>query len=171
MKNFLQFLFLISFGCSAFIGQGQITLERQVIANAGSFDTAGDISLSWTLGETITETVSGGTLILTQGFQQPDPEEIDPNAVKEIPLEALGIKVFPNPASMEVVIQASKPDELPLGVQLFGMSGQLVLTQKLIGPNTTLNVGDLPDGVYILRFLTPDNLPVAPVKLQKASAR
>lgn len=171
MKNLLQLLFVISFGSLALLCQGQVTIERQVMANSGGFDTSGKLSLSWTLGETITETVSGGTLVLTQGFQQPKPEEISPNNVREIPLDELGVKVFPNPASMEVFIQVTNHEELPLSLQLFALNGKLLSARKVTDSNTVLDVGDFPDGVYILRFITEDNRPVAPIKLQKIGSQ
>jgi hypothetical protein len=47
------------------------TLSPQVIASAGGYSTVGNVSLSWTLGETFTTTLENGNSILTQGFQQP----------------------------------------------------------------------------------------------------
>jgi len=44
---------------------------QQVIASAGGYYEGENISLSWTLGEPVTETFSAGSVILTQGFQQP----------------------------------------------------------------------------------------------------
>jgi len=47
------------------------TKAQQVIAAAGGYYEGENISLSWTLGEPVTETFSAGGAILTQGFQQP----------------------------------------------------------------------------------------------------
>jgi hypothetical protein len=47
------------------------TNAQQVIASAGGYSVGETVSLSWTLGEPVTETFSGGGIILTQGFQQP----------------------------------------------------------------------------------------------------
>ncbi len=48
------------------------SIERSVVASSGDYYEAGNISLSWTLGEIATETHTSGNTILTQGFQQPD---------------------------------------------------------------------------------------------------
>ncbi|MBN1338670.1 MAG: hypothetical protein JXA03_05065 [Bacteroidales bacterium] len=53
-----------------FVLDGQIC-SPYVVANAGNYSGNATASLSWTLGETITETFSDGTHVLTQGFQQP----------------------------------------------------------------------------------------------------
>lgn len=44
---------------------------QQVIATAGGYSIGETVTLSWTLGEPITETLAGDEVILTQGFQQP----------------------------------------------------------------------------------------------------
>ncbi|MEY4603038.1 MAG: hypothetical protein RIT43_330, partial [Bacteroidota bacterium] len=45
--------------------------SQEVIASSGNFDSMASGSLSWTLGEIATETVTDGNSFLTQGFQQP----------------------------------------------------------------------------------------------------
>jgi hypothetical protein len=47
------------------------SLSPTVIASSGGYFTGTGASLSWTLGEIVTETFSNGSYILTQGFQQP----------------------------------------------------------------------------------------------------
>jgi len=48
----------------------QIT-SPEVISSSGAYFSNTSGSMSWTLGETVTETFSNGSNILTQGFQQP----------------------------------------------------------------------------------------------------
>lgn len=143
-----------------------ITAGREVIANAGGFESSGNLSLSWTLGETITETLNRGRLILTQGFQQPN-KLIIPIDVNEIIFKELGLKLFPNPAAMEVTIQLDQPDVLPLHLHIFNLNGQLMETKPAQDALSTISIGHLPDGPYLLQFLTKDNQLTAPVKLQK----
>lgn len=42
----------------------------QVVSSAGGTQTNGSITIDWTLGEPVIGDVSGGSIILTQGFQQ-----------------------------------------------------------------------------------------------------
>lgn len=44
----------------------------QVVSSSGGYYATSDLSISWTLGEPVTSTLSGTNLILTQGFQQGD---------------------------------------------------------------------------------------------------
>ena len=47
------------------------SVSPEVVASAGDYFEGTNASISWTLGEIATETYSNGTIILTQGFQQP----------------------------------------------------------------------------------------------------
>jgi hypothetical protein len=66
MKRIVSVLLIL-----AFVFDSINTNAQQVIASAGGYYEGDNISLSWTLGEPVTETFSGGGVILTQGFQQP----------------------------------------------------------------------------------------------------
>ncbi|MBK7761892.1 MAG: hypothetical protein IPI46_00780 [Bacteroidetes bacterium] len=63
----LPILFLL---CAAFNLLGQ-SIAPQVIASAGGFQSNAAGSLSFTIGETNTQTLTSANHILTQGFQQP----------------------------------------------------------------------------------------------------
>ena len=47
------------------------TLSPKVIPSTGGYFTGGGNSLSWTMGETVTQTFQNGYIVLTQGEQQP----------------------------------------------------------------------------------------------------
>ena len=48
------------------------TIDRKVISTSGSVFQSTGVSVSATLGETFTTTLTGGGMMLTQGFQQPE---------------------------------------------------------------------------------------------------
>lgn len=47
------------------------SIDREVISSSGDYFEGPNSSVSWTLGEIATETLTDGNYILTQGFQQP----------------------------------------------------------------------------------------------------
>ncbi|MEZ5198314.1 MAG: hypothetical protein R2764_18570 [Bacteroidales bacterium] len=47
------------------------SIDRDVLSSAGDYFEGPNSSISWTLGEIATETLTDGNFILTQGFQQP----------------------------------------------------------------------------------------------------
>lgn len=67
MKKILILLFSVCLG----LGLSAQSIDQQVISSGGNYAVNADISLSWTLGETVIATFANGDLVLTQGFQQP----------------------------------------------------------------------------------------------------
>lgn len=71
MKQYISFFLIIVFSALASSVRGQ-SLSREVLSTNGGNQTAGGISLSWTVGETVIPTLMAGNNILTQGFEQPE---------------------------------------------------------------------------------------------------
>lgn len=65
MKTKLLLVLLLMLASSKFVA------SQEVVATAGGFFESDNLSLSWTLGETVVETFETDNFILTQGFQQP----------------------------------------------------------------------------------------------------
>ena len=69
MKQLKIFLFLTLLGLQSFAQ----TLSPNVSPTSGGYATGNNgVSLSWTMGETFTATLSGGGRVLSQGEQQPE---------------------------------------------------------------------------------------------------
>lgn len=62
-----------------------------------------------------------------------------------------GFTVYPNPATTQVTVEVD-PHRLPLQATLFNAMGQVVKHAPLSIQRSTLEVNDLPDGVYQLRL-------------------
>ncbi len=62
-------LLVVLFTTSIFVNSQSI--DRDVLASSGDNFEGPSNSISWTLGEMATETLTGGNFIITQGFQQP----------------------------------------------------------------------------------------------------
>jgi hypothetical protein len=145
------------------------SLERQVIGSAGDYATSGSISLSYTVGEVATTTLSNGNLILTQGFQQPDSDTI--NSIDE-PLFVGDIAVYPNPTS-DIVIVKINTDQTGLSLVLTNPLGQdLVATE--IDTNGGSYTGEvdmtrLAAGHYMLYLRDARGRVVTTYKVQKVN--
>ncbi|QQS30802.1 MAG: hypothetical protein IPM47_07715 [Sphingobacteriales bacterium] len=68
-------LFILLSTSFSFILQAQ-SLSHQVMASGGTSTSNGGYSIAYTIGESVTTTISAGNNILTQGFHQPDLEMI-----------------------------------------------------------------------------------------------
>ncbi len=143
MKKIIFFLSVFCFINSTF----SQTFSPEVVSPAGSSFTNSSNSLSWTLGEPITSTLSNLN-ILTQGFQQ---DNIVITSLDEMK-ESTEITIFPNPAVDVINIQFTKPQDKST-IELYTMGGKLVLTRILNSETlSTINMSNYAAGTYILKI-------------------
>ncbi len=121
---------------------------QEVIGSGGDYFPSSNGSLSWTVGETVTETVSNAQGIFTQGFQQ--------NYESIVSFETIHLTnkvlVFPNPFHSELNIHWESSDFSSLKISLSDTYGKVITEQHIqnssIEKSTTLNVSGIADGVY-----------------------
>jgi len=138
------------FFCSLLLYSLGIAQSAQpvVISVDGDYVIAEDstLSIAYTVGEVLTQTLDGGSFKFTQGFHQPN---LIITAVEDLWPE-LKIELFPNPSINQVNIKLQ--EELgQLQFQLFDLKGQSVSPiQDLRGLDQRLNLSSLPSGNYFL---------------------
>jgi chitinase len=59
--------------------------------------------------------------------------------------------VYPNPVNKILYIYNAK-NENPFDIQLFGLKGNLILEKKLYGTSESIDISDLPNGIYFLKL-------------------
>ncbi len=129
-------------------------IVMQVVASAGGTQTNGSITIDWTLGEPVIGNVSGGSIILTQGFQQGNLLGTD---IPENPEDFnSSFRMFPNPANDKVqFIVDNKDAKGDFMVDVFDITGRKVLSQKLGQyvplETVSLPVSSLKAGVYLVK--------------------
>lgn len=145
MKRLIFILFSLCFVSSA-----GAQVKQEVIASAGGYNVNGDISISWTLGETIIPTFTNGDLVLTHGFQQ----QLIITTVEEKLAVPVNIKVFPNPASDVINIQFESPVEGEVVLTIIDSQGRLVKSDIIESAiiEKQINMQDIPAGNYYLRL-------------------
>ena len=99
----------------------------QVIATAGDYFVGTNMSLSWTLGELITETVTDGTYTLTQGFQQPhyNISSIEEPKNNNNPLG--DINIYPNPVADQLNVSFKDMNQKHVTIALIDMNGKILI--------------------------------------------
>lgn len=73
---------------------------QQVLSTSGGFYENGGISLSWTVGEPLIETIGNETITLTQGFQQ--PYDFYLKQIIQVPAGWSGISSYLSPTDPDV---------------------------------------------------------------------
>jgi len=157
----LSIMLLIAGTCT-----GQ-SIARQVISTAGDYASTADASISWTIGEPVTETFTSDNYILLQGFQQGGEYIISPPEGNENGLRDVQFQIYPNPMDDLLVIELKNNPNRNFTVKMFSISGKLILT-KQIQPYSNLNyinLSKIQSGTYILKIL--DNNRMRTFKLIK----
>jgi hypothetical protein len=168
-----KYLFRVAIGAtsllSAHISQAQ-SIERQVIGAAGSFQTASWGSLSSTSGEAVVSTLTAGSNVLTQGFQQPLISDV---MVYDIVLNNFSVQVYPNPASdiINVVINTNNADK-HYSVTVFDLPGQRldIPSQDISNGKQThilIDIHQLAAATYMIMVADENNKQVKAIKFTK----
>lgn len=160
--SLLFFMLLLSVAMSA-----QITLAPSVISSGGGYAEGDNISISWTLGELAVTTLTGGNMILTQGFQQPFDVGVGIRKDKV----NWDISVYPNPVGDELRIRfdIDKPGDFLVEIQ--DVTGRLIsqVQHKQVNPGDIilLNTSTYTTGIYFLKVFTPGNQQVQVTSIRK----
>jgi len=129
------------------------SLSPTVVASAGNHAVAGNVQLSYTVGEVVVTTATGGSSILTQGFHQPVDVSV---GITEGNFEGR-ISVFPNPASREVFVEAESEYQNIQGT-LTDMQGRVVKEFTMQGKDkTSFNVEEYAAATYHLSLTGSGN--------------
>lgn len=137
----------------------QLQLSRQVIGSTGNYSTAGGISISSTVGEPAVTTLTGGSSILTQGFQQPT------RFIRELDLHIYN-GITPNNDGINDVWFIDGIEQYPdNNVTIFNRWGRKVWEAKnynngdIAWDGTNKQEVLLPDGTYFYILHVPDSEP------------
>ena len=126
-------------------------ISKHVVASAGSFKTASEITISYTIGETVVGKISNENAI-DQGFWAGSLQVENITEQKDLD----GIVVYPNPVVDELTIFTAN-NEL-FGITLFAVDGRKVLTQRVEETllEHKIELSYLSQGTYILRLFMKD---------------
>jgi hypothetical protein len=159
----LSFMFLILWNFSF-----SQSLSPTLISSAGAYAAAGDITLSYSLGEIAVTTLTSDNLVLTQGFQQ--PQLTGTGMPDEMKLD-WKVNAFPNPVQdrLNISIRLGKPVEMNL--EIIDLTGKKILIKKLgripADFDHSIDFSGFVKGIYFLKIQTTDKKYSRIIKLQK----
>ncbi len=161
---------------SSTLAQDPDTLAPQVFATTGGFFTSpsDSLTLSFTMGEMMTRTAvtQNGTLILTQGFQQPERFELVGIFVP--PELTVEYRAYPIPTASTLTLELDGKEPTTLFAAVYDMRGRMttVPEQRLgfVGQFRTLfDLSELTEGNYFLRIYDENRNLIETLKIQKVS--
>ncbi len=127
------------------------SLERNVLATTGSTFGNSTLSINFTIGETLTSTLTNQNLIITQGFQQASKFKL----AIEGPIYTIGVNdnemngspwLYPNPATDQ--IQISHSFQNPFSWKLIDYLGRIIDYGTSSQALLFLNIQNLATGSY-----------------------
>ena len=124
--------------------------SSQVISAAGDEFKNADISLTWTFGEPIIETLNNSSNTLTQGFNQ---TKIIVTAIGSIAELSYSVTAYPNPASDFVYLKVESESFKNLEYIFYDSKGTILVRKILVSSIEAIDLRDLTSGVYFLELL------------------
>lgn len=141
-----------------------VTLTAQeVVSSGGETQSASGYEISWTIGEPVIETFTGGSNILTQGFHQ---SKLTVTPITEFLNSKIELKVFPNPTSDFILIQFNELIENS-GYTLFELTGKILESKLITSTETKLDLKNYASGQYILKLTKNSTQPLQTFKIIK----
>lgn len=166
MKKIILSLITAFIGLNFIIGQ-EVQLSPSVIASAGGFAEADQISLSWTLGELAVTTLTNNGITLTQGFQQ---GYLPGTGFKVNPI-LWNVKAYPNPVRNDLFLEFNMPESEDFLIELQDVTGRLQMQKEskevMSGDIITINMSAYNSGIYFLRLSTSDRSQVRVYNISK----
>jgi len=153
---------LLAWGGQACIGQ---VIAPEIISSSGGSFSNSNGSLSWTVGEPITETESTGNYYLTQGFQQPSIVVVSVVSNTSSAPTQSSVSVYPNPVLSSIYVQ--RDGNVQLQIQLMDMNGKLILNKMLAQSENQLDLSVLANGMYLLKVYDAQNQFIQSLKIEK----
>lgn len=96
-----------------------------------------------------------------QGLVAYNPNGVPLSKPETIKPEMKELKVYPNPSSTSIMVEVSGRGEL----SIINLNGQVLINHTLSQKEETIDISNIPRGIYILRFISGEN--VDAVKLVK----
>lgn len=128
-------------------------MAQEVIASSGMYGTHSTGSLSFTIGETITETDISSSGILTQGFQQNYESILALSEVNE-----LSFQIYPNPFSTHFFLEGDIGNDAT--VFIYDVSFRLIEKKFLNNCHSCqIDIDDKACSEYFIYLSQPDQLP------------
>lgn len=148
----------LTFFLLVFISKIAVTqsLTPSLLACTGNYGLHSEYSVSYSLGELAITTCYNSGYYLTQGFQQSYPNETP--GPDTVPFQF--VDVNPNPAVENLNIDFFISESNNFLVEIYNLKGskikQTTYSEITYGNRKSLNVGNLPKGLYFIHITSTD---------------
>jgi hypothetical protein len=138
--------------------------NHEVIAASGDSYDNGTYTLSWTLGEVVSETMGNSTITLTQGFQQPS---LVITSIEDVENSQLEVTAYPNPTLNILYMEIMEDDYNEYTFELYNLEGTLLMNQNIVNKTEELNLTGYASAQYILILKNKSGVAIKSFKIMK----
>lgn len=152
----MRFVLLLFFIINTSVIQAQMLTPEVIACSGGEYSNA-YASMSVTIGETVTETISGQDYMLTQGFQQSSYIRVNINEQKNKEFEVV---IYPNPVKDVLNVKFFGDLSSYTVIRISNVLGNVLYTRPVHynEKNIVLDIADLSAGVYMLQIIDKNSI-------------
>lgn len=133
-----------------------IWAQSSAVAAGGDASGTGG-SVSYSVGQLVTNTTFGTDITISEGVQQPYEISVV-TGIKGAEGINLEFQVYPNPTSDFLLLKIENSEFNDLSFSLFDISGKLILSGRLFDAVTQIDMSMLPPAVYALKVMSENTL-------------
>lgn len=139
------------------------TVELNAISCGGGCLHSGNINISWTIGEPVSEYIESNNISLTQGFHQTNFNIL---SIKNYTENSIHIKTYPNPTNKFLYIEQADSNQKN-HFKIMDMTGKILITQTSKQQITEIDLSAFQPGVYFVNIMSDDKSKIKTYKIQK----
>jgi len=159
MRNLFSIILPLLF-LSVHLHSQAFQFAPEVLSTQGQDFRNSEFEISYTIGEMVAvTTISAPSLVLTQGFHQPDKYSV---GFESLESQWSGY-IYPNPVDNQITLSIQSDYQANYLVDLFDATGKRILANKKIyhlpgAQQFTFPTADLAAGAYLLRVSSSDGV-------------
>ncbi len=139
------------------------SLTPTVVSSTGDYYVGSAATLSWTLGEVVTDTYNGTSNQLTQGFHQPD---LRFSIIEDLATE-MTLNLFPNPTNGLVSFEIKNNFDA-LNIAILDPAGRIIYTSSYAAQSVLqIDLSTFANGIYYMQVTTESNQKIKTLKIEK----
>jgi hypothetical protein len=145
------------------IGFISLSFAQEVISSGGDYSQNSGLSISYTIGETVTESFEFGQQMLTQGFQQ---AKLDVASIESSNFRH-GYRLYPNPTQDIIWIERIEQSSSLTNYSLMDIQGRVLNEFKSHEAHVSIDLSHYPVAVFLLRISNMENANTYKITKQK----
>ena len=140
-------------------------LSQESINSSGGVQKGTGGTVSCSVGQLVIQTDSSFAGIAHQGIQR--PKRAGRNRTKNKEQERFSFTAFPNPTEDNLTLKPESSTAEAYSYCLYDPQGRKVMSERLNGPSTLIEMSGMVPGIYLVQILNEENVQIETLQIQK----